>query len=120
MAAYDPNQNWTPPGPEPGYTTVPVDSEPTTGADRWALIAVAVSLTVLGSCIIPGFSCLAPLVVGIVALTQAKNAANPSRARTYGWIATGIGIFVLVVVLAIIGLYGAVIIAAINEANNNR
>src|SRR5262245_65771651 len=96
MSAYEPNQQqpWTPPAPQ-GYTTVPADAQPTTGGDRWALIALAVSISVVLSSCIPGFACLAPLIVGIIALAQAKNAVDPSRARTYGWIATGIGIVIL-------------------------
>lgn len=94
--------------------------ERTTNGDRWALIALAVSLTVVLVSCVPGFSCLAPLVVGIIALTQAKDAANPERARTYGWIATGIGIVILILVAVIVALYGAIIIAAINDAQRLR
>jgi hypothetical protein len=118
MAVYDPNQqqNWTPPAPQPGYATVPADATPTTGADRWALVALAVSLTVLLSCV-PGLSCLAPLVVGIIALVQAKNAADHSRARTYGWIATGIGIVIMLVAVVVIAGYGALIARIVNDPN---
>jgi hypothetical protein len=122
MTVYDPNQQqpgWTPPATTPGYTTVPADSQPATGGDRWALIALAVSLTVLLSCV-PGFTCLAPLVAGIVALTQVKNAANPDRARMYGWIATGIGIVILLGVVAIIGLYGALFARLMNDPSFRR
>jgi hypothetical protein len=118
MAVYDPNQqqNWTPPAPQPGYATVPADAQPTTGGDRWALVALAVSLTVLLSCV-PGVNCLAPLVVGIIALVQAKNAVDPSRARTYGWIATGIGILILLVAVVGIAAYGALIARIVNDPN---
>jgi hypothetical protein len=46
MTAYDPNQQQpnSPPAAAPGYTTVPADAQPTTGGDRWALIALAVSV----------------------------------------------------------------------------
>jgi hypothetical protein len=94
---------------------VPAGGEVITGGDRWALIALAVSLTVIGSCVIPGFSCLAPLIAGIVALVQAKNAANPSRARTYGWIATGIGIVILLAIIALVALYGALFFRLVND-----
>ena len=119
MTAYDPNQQqpaWTPPTPQ-GYTTVPADAQPSTGGDRWALIALAVSLTVLLSCI-PGLNCLAfmaPLVVGIIALVQAKNAVDPSRARLYGWIATAIGILMVLVVVGIVAVYGAVVARMISD-----
>lgn len=119
MAIYDPNPQpeWTPPAPQPGYTSVPADAQPTTAGDRWGLIALAVSLTVLLSCV-PGLNCLAflaPLVVGIIALVQAKNAADPRRARTYAWIATGIGIAILLVVVAAIVAYGALIAQMFNN-----
>jgi hypothetical protein len=119
MAIYDPNQQqpaWQPPD-APAFTAPQTGLEQTTGGDRWALIALAVSLTVLLSCV-PGLNCLAflaPLVVGVGALTQAKNAANPSRARTYGWIATGIGIVILLGFVAIIVLYGALFIQLLND-----
>lgn len=117
MSVYDPNQQpaWTPPPAAQGYTTVPSDSQPTTGGDRWALIALAVSLTVILTACIPGFACLAPLVAGIIALVQAKTAADPSRARTYGWVATGIGILILLVGIAIIAVYGALFAQLMND-----
>jgi hypothetical protein len=122
MAIYDPNRQpeWTPPAPPPGYAAVPADAQPTTGGDRWGLIALAVSLTVIGSCIIPGFSCLAPLIVGIIALVQAKTAVDPGRARLYGWIATGIGIVFLLLVVGIIAAYGALVAQLMNDPNFRR
>jgi Na+-driven multidrug efflux pump len=116
MTTYDPNQQqpaWTP-TPE-GYTTVPSDAQPTTNGDRWALIALAVSISVILSSCIPGFACLAPLIVGIIALVQAKNAVDPNRARTYGWIATGIGILILVVAIGVVVVYGALIAQLMNS-----
>lgn len=123
MSVYDPNQQqptWTPPPAAPGYVSVPADAQPATGADRWALIALAVSLSVLLTSCVPGFGCLAPLIVGIVALTQSKNAADPNRARTYGWIATGIGILIVVAVVGIIVVYGALIASVVNSPDFNR
>jgi len=121
--SYDPYQQqqaWTPPGGPTG-NPVPPGAELTTGADRWALVAFVISMIMVLSCI-PGVSCLiplAPLVTGIVALMQAKNAGNPSRARTYGWIATIIGALVLIAFVALVVLYGAVIMAAVNDAQRN-
>ena len=117
MASYEPNPQpeWTPPAAQPGYTSVPADAQPMAGGDRWALVALAVSLSVIGVCVIPGFGCLAPLIVGIIALMQAKNAVDPRRARMYGWIATGIGILMLVVVIGIIAVYGALLIQVMND-----
>jgi hypothetical protein len=110
MAIYDPTPQpeWTPPAPQPGYASVPADAQPTTAGDRWGLIALVVSLSVIGSCAIPGFGCLAPLVVGIIALVQAKTAVDPSRARLYGWISTAIGIVVLLFVVGLVAVYGAI------------
>jgi Na+-driven multidrug efflux pump len=123
MSVYDPNQQpaWTPPPAAPqGYTTVPADAQPTTGGDRWALIALAVSISVVLSSCIPGFACLAPLIVGIIALVQAKNAVDPSRARTYGWIATGIGIVILLLAIGVIALYGALFAQIFNNPEFRR
>jgi hypothetical protein len=122
MAIYEPNPQpeWTPPGLQPGYTTVPADAQPTTGGDRWGLIALTVSLSVILTSCIPGFACLAPLIVGIIALVQAKTAIDPSRARMYGWIATGIGILFLLVFVGIIALYGALFAQLMNDPNFRR
>ena len=125
MSVYDPNQpqpTWTPPSDTPGYAPAPTETQPTTGGDRWALIALAVSLTVLLSCV-PGLNCLAPLaplIIGIIALVQAKNAVDPGRARTYGWIATGIGIFILVIGIGVVVAYGAFIASFINSPEFRR
>src|SRR5262245_23934596 len=108
MTSYDPGQQqpaWTPTQTPPGYTTVPSDAQPTASGDRWALIALTVSISVILSSCIPGFVCLAPLIAGIIALVQAKNAVDPSRARMYGWVATGIGILILVVAIGFIAVY---------------
>src|SRR5689334_4692032 len=113
MAIYDPNPQpeWTPPAPQPGYASIPADAQPMTGGDRWGLVALVIGIMVPVACI-PGLNCLAPLVsliMGIVVLNKAKTAADPSRARLYGWLATGIG--ALFFILAVIGIaaYGALI-----------
>ena len=117
MSTYDPGQQpaWTPPPASEGYTTALPDTQPTASGDRWALIALAVSLSVILTSCIPGFACLAPLIVGIIALVQAKNAVDPSRARTYGWVATGIGIVILVVAIGAIAVYGALFARLMNS-----
>lgn len=115
----DPNQQpaWTSSSATPPERYgMPANAEAANNADRWALIALAVSLTVLLSCV-PGVSCLAPLIIGVVALIQARNAANPDRARIYGWIATGIGIVIFLGGLAILVLYGTAIASIMNEIN---
>src|SRR5262245_19724532 len=116
MAVYDPNQQpaWNPPvdlpNPPPGETL------PTTGGDRWAIAALAIAATTLISCI-PLVNCLAPLVplvVGIITLTKAKTAIDPSKARLYGWLATGLGIVLLLAVVALIALYGTLFATLMN------
>ncbi len=93
------------------------ETEQTTGADRTALVALAVSLTALAACIPFGvcLTSLAPLVVGIIALTQAKDAVNPERARLYGWIATGIGILIVLGLVVFMVLYGTVFMSTFQD-----
>jgi hypothetical protein len=108
--------SWNPP-PGSSHLDMPPGAEPSTKADKWALVALAVGITGVVWCV-PIVNCLAPftpLIIGIVALAMAKNAANPSRARTYGWVATGIGIVIALVLIAFFVFYGAVFMAAIEE-----
>ena len=117
MAIYDPNQQpaWNPPVDLPSAT--PGEVQPTTGGDRWAIAALAIAATTLISCI-PLVNCLAPLVplvVGIITLTKAKTAVDPSKARLYGWLATGLGIVFLLVIIALIALYGTLIATLMND-----
>lgn len=117
MAIYDPGQQqrWEPPAP--GYTSVPTDAQPAASGDRWAIAALAiVGSTVIGC--IPGLNCLAPLVpliVGIVTLTKAKNAVDPSKARLYGWLAVGLGTLFMLGLIAIIAVYGTFIATMLND-----
>ena len=117
MAIYDPNQQptWNPPVDLP--STTPGEMQPTTGGDRWAIAALAIAATTLISCI-PLVNCLAPLVplvVGIITLTKAKTAVDQSRARLYGWLATGLGIVFLLAIIALIALYGTLIATLMND-----
>ncbi|HEU4328551.1 MAG TPA: hypothetical protein VFS21_35765 [Roseiflexaceae bacterium] len=118
MTVYDSNP--TPPTtPLGGYTTdAPADTRPMANGDRWGLIAVTIAVMTLLSCV-PGGTCLAPLVAGIVALTQVKNAVDPSKVRTYGWIATGVGIAVILIGLVAIVGYGAFIASLMEQVQNN-
>jgi hypothetical protein len=117
MAVYDPNQQpaWNPPVDLPSPT--PGETQPTTGGDRWAIAALAIATTTLISCI-PLVNCLTPLVplvVGIITLTKAKTAIDPSKARLYGWLATGLGIVFLLAAIALIALYGTLIATLMND-----
>jgi hypothetical protein len=123
MAIYDPNQQpvWNPPVDQP-RPTAGDEPQPTTGGDRWAIAALAVAATTLVSCI-PILNCLAPfvpLVVGIITLTKAKTAVDPSKARLYGWLATGLGALVLLVVLGLLALYGTLFATLMNDPNFRR
>lgn len=116
--SYEPGQQqvWSQPESS-GYREFG-NGETCRGADKTALVALAISVFIVFSCI-PFVNCLvpfAPLVAGIMALVQAKNAANESRARTYGWIATAIGIGYVIFILAVLFLYGAVIMEAVRQS----
>ena len=117
MAIYDPNQQpaWNPPVDLPNAPAG--EMQPTTGGDRWAIAALAIAATTLISCI-PLVNCLAPLVplvVGIITLTKAKTAVDPSKARLYGWLATGLGIVFLLAIIGIVALYGTLIATLMND-----
>ncbi|MCU0494599.1 MAG: hypothetical protein MUD01_23685 [Chloroflexaceae bacterium] len=131
MSNFDPPKDPSPwgappqsvPNPSFGSTTaLPGAATPTTNGDRWALAALTVTITTLLFCV-PGLSCLAPFVpvgAGIIALTQAKTAADPQRAKLYGWIATGFGALVLLAFIAFLVFYGAIIIQIINSPEFQR
>ncbi|MBC8161814.1 MAG: hypothetical protein H7Z42_11400 [Roseiflexaceae bacterium] len=120
MSTFDPPQ--TPPGypPATGFTQ-PVGAQPTADGDRWGLIAITVVVMSLLSCV-PGLNCLlpfAPLVAGLIALNKAKDAVNPQQVRTYGWIATILGILFLLAIVAVVVLYGAIFASAFGELQSN-
>ena len=82
-----------------------------------SIAALAIAATTLISCI-PLVNCLAPLVplvVGIITLTKAKTAVDPSKARLYGWLATGLGIVFLLVIIGVVALYGTLIATFMND-----
>ena len=117
MAIYDPGQqqSWQPPAPN--YPAGTTETQPTASGDRWAIAALAIVASTLIGCV-PGLNCLAPLVpliVGIVTLTKAKNAVDPSRARLYGWLAVGLGALFLLVLVGAIAVYGTIIARMIND-----
>jgi hypothetical protein len=130
MTNYDPNQPpqpYTPPtlpstsasvSTTPGYVSVPADAQPAADGDRWAIAALAVAVTTLASCVIPGAGCLVPLIAGIITLTKASTAVDPSKARLYGWLSTGLGIAAILLTIGFVAIYGAIIMQAINEAQN--
>ncbi|MBS1967358.1 MAG: hypothetical protein JST60_16410 [Chloroflexi bacterium SZAS-1] len=117
MAIYDPGQQqgWQP--PVQNYPAPVTETQPAASGDRWAIAALAIVVSTLIGCI-PGLNCLAPLVpmvVGIVTLTKAKNAVDPSRARLYGWLAVGLGAVFLLFLIGIVALYGTLIARVIND-----
>lgn len=117
MTIYDPGQqqDWQPPAPS--YPAGTTETQPAASGDRWAIAALAIVASTLIGCV-PGLNCLSPLVpliVGIVTLTKAKNAVNPSRARLYGWLAVGLGALFLLVLVGAIAVYGTLIARMIND-----
>lgn len=119
--SYDPEPTQPSFTPPPGFAAAPEIATERNDGDNWALIAITVAAMTLLSCV-PGLNCiapLAPLIAGIVALSKAKSASNPQQAKTFGWIATILGILVLLAAVAIIILYGAIIAGAIQDAQRN-
>lgn len=90
--------------------------------DMLAFLAMVAGAGLLVSSCIPGASCLLPifaLVGGIMGLRGADQAIDPSRTRTYSWVAIVTGGLILLLFIAIAVFYGAVIMAAIQEANQD-
>lgn len=117
MQPYD-EQPYTVPAP-------PYASQPATYTgnqkDMNAFLGMVAGVGLVVTSCVPGAACLLPiaaLVLGIIGLRGADQALNPSRTRTYSWIAIGTGGLVLLVFVGIAVLYGGLILAAINEANN--
>lgn len=99
-----------PPGPGEWQS---IDAPRPNGYDQLAVVALIGSIAVLVfylplSCI-PCLGTLiiipltfVPLGLGIATLLQAHKAAEPGRARTYGWIATALGILLIALIVALI------------------
>ncbi|NJN67872.1 MAG: hypothetical protein HC884_14755, partial [Chloroflexaceae bacterium] len=106
-----------------GRPTCPPGRRHPPGRIKLALIALTTTILVvlqfctggIASCLIP----FAPLVMGIVAVVQSKNAANPDRARTYGWISVIAGSLPIIIFIVIMVIYGGAIIAAISSGEFN-
>ncbi len=118
MQPYNEQQQYTVPTPPP-------TSQPGTYVgnqkDMMAFLGMLAGAGLLVTSCIPGAGCLLPLfalVAGIIGLRGADQAVNPSRTRTYSWIAIITGALVFLFLLAIIGIYGGIILAAIREAQN--
>ncbi|MBV9786617.1 MAG: hypothetical protein JOZ51_00465 [Chloroflexi bacterium] len=88
--------------------------------DMLSFMAMIAGAGLLLSCI-PGFSCLLPffaLIGGIIGLRGADQAINPGRTRTYSWVGIIAGAIFLLVIIAFMVFYGALIMAALQEASN--
>jgi hypothetical protein len=92
-------------------------------------IVAATMAGVTGLCCVTGgygIYCLplVALVLGIVALVNAKESVNPERTRRWGWISIGTGGVVLLLILAVIAcfviFYGAMIAAALQSVPTPR
>jgi predicted lipid-binding transport protein (Tim44 family) len=115
--SYQEQPPYTVPSPTPSNQPAPYVGNQ---KDMMAFAAMIAGAGLLASSCIPGFSCILPifaLVGGIIGLRGADQAINPSRTRTYSWIAIVSGTLVLLFFIAVIVFYGAVIAAAIQEAN---
>ncbi|HEX6289266.1 MAG TPA: hypothetical protein VFZ66_08755 [Herpetosiphonaceae bacterium] len=110
----------------PSYTVPPASSNLPARyvgnqKDMMAFIAMVAGAGLLATSCIPGFSCILPifaLVGGIIGLRGADQAVDPNRTRTYSWVAIISGALILLFFIAIAVFYGAIIIAAFQEAAN--
>jgi len=112
-------------------TPAPTRPAPTfLGNSNDVLAIVAATMAgVTGLCCVTGgygIYCLplVALVLGIVALVNAKKSVNPERTRRWGWISIGTGGVVLLLILAVIAcfviFYGAIIAAALQSVPTPR
>lgn len=88
--------------------------------DFTAFVAMLAGVGTLVLSCIPGASCIAPvvgLVAGAVALRHADRALNPERARMHAWLGIGTGAMFICFIVALLSLYGAVILAALSNAS---
>lgn len=89
--------------------------------DMTAFLAMLAGVGLAITSCVPGASCLLPffaLIGGIVALRGANQALDPGRTRRYAWIAIVTGAIIIVVGALFVALYGAFIVAAIQDAQN--
>jgi hypothetical protein len=115
---YDEQPSYTVPSPTFSQQPAPYVGNK---KDMLAFMAMIAGAGLLAISCIPGFSCMLPffaLVGGIIGLRGADQAVDPGRARTYSWVAIITGGLILLFILAIGVFYGALIIAAFQEAAN--
>jgi thiol:disulfide interchange protein len=87
--------------------------------DMTAFLAMLAGAMLIATSCVPGAACVLPIfafVAGIIGLRGADQAINPSRTRTFSWIAIVTGALVLIFFIGLILLYGGLIIAAIRDA----
>ncbi|WP_026370007.1 hypothetical protein [Kallotenue papyrolyticum] len=96
----------------PSYTGNRQDNTATLAMLVGTIMALNMCTFGIGGCLLPIFA----LVAGILGLRGANRAINPARTRTYAWIGIVIGGLLTLLLLAIVVLYGAIIAAAISDA----
>jgi len=101
----------------------PAVAEPTylgNQQDMTAFLAMIAGVGTLAVSCIPCFSCVTPifaLVAGVMSLRGADLSLNPGRTRTNAWLGIATGALFVVGLFLFFAIYGAVILAAIQEAN---
>ena len=113
------SETYNAPSLPPTPVTPPPGQYVGNGKDMTAFLAMLAGVGMLATTCVPGLGCLLPffaLIGGIVALCGANQALDPSRTRTYAWLAIGAGAVFIVLGAALIALYGAFIFAFVQEA----
>ncbi len=94
--------------------------------DMMAVIAATIA-AISGLCCLTlgyGFYCLPAVgvILGGLAIANARSSLNPARTRQWGWISVGVSGAILLIVIAAIAcfalFYGALIIAAVSSSSS--
>ncbi len=113
------------PAPENSFQPPALTPEITFQGNNYDLMAVigvtiaVITLLTCGTCNM-GIYCLpfAPLILGAIGLFTAKDSVNPERTKLLSWLSLGVGVAILLLILAVIILCGLMFLTPIITQDN--